>query len=79
MISFIHYLSAKRRLKEAQKTIYMLGGERESPPMVLAQRDMIKHEVDYYEDESITLAFILVMVAFIGTIVYTVLYLKGWL
>jgi predicted ATP-grasp superfamily ATP-dependent carboligase len=71
-------MSALRRLKEANKTIYMLGGERESPPMVLAQRDMIKHEVDYYEDESIKLAFMVGFVAIFSAIVYTILVLKGW-
>jgi hypothetical protein len=79
MISFIHYISALRRLKEAEKTVYMLGGSREAPPMTLAQRDMIKHEVDYYRDESINLLFILLFGGFFSGIVYMVLYLKGWL
>jgi hypothetical protein len=79
MISFIHYISALRRLKEAEKTVYMLGGSREAPPMILAQRDMIKHEVDYYRDESINLLFILLFGGFFSGIVYMVLYLKGWL
>jgi hypothetical protein len=30
----------------------MLGGESECQEMILAQRDMIKLEVDYYRDES---------------------------
>lgn len=79
MISFIHYVSALRRLKESEKTVYMLGGEREAPPMILAQRDMIKNEVDYYRDESINLLFILLFGGFFSGIVYMVLYLKGWL
>lgn len=65
MISFIHYISALRRLKEAEKTVYMLGGSREAPPMILAQRDMIKHEVDYYRDESVTLAGYIVIATII--------------
>lgn len=63
MLSFIHYISALRRLKEAEKTIYMLGGSREAPPMILAQRDMIKHEVNYYKDESIKLGVLIFAVA----------------
>ena len=73
MISFIHYISALRRLKESEKTVYMLGGPREAPPMVLAQRDMIKHEVEYYQDESVKLGFYLGAVAFIGIAVYNLL------
>ena len=53
MIALIHWISAKRRLKEADKTIYMMGGNAECPPMVLAQRDMISHEVEYYHDELV--------------------------
>jgi hypothetical protein len=52
MISILHYISAVRRLKESEKTVYMLGGESECQEMILAQRDMIKLEVDYYRDES---------------------------
>lgn len=65
MFSFIHYISASRRLKEAEKTVYMLGGPHEAPPMILAQRDMIKHEVQYYKDESYKLGLILMCVFFI--------------
>lgn len=77
MISFIHYMSALRRLKESEKTVYMLGGEREAPPMILAQRDMIKNEVEYYQEESVKLAFFIGMVAFIGTAVYNLLLQLG--
>lgn len=73
MMSFVHYISALRRLKESEKTVYMLGGEREAPPMILAQRDMIKNEVEYYQDESIKLAFFVGVVAIIGIAVYNLL------
>lgn len=73
MISFIHYISALRRLKESEKTVYMLGGEREAPPMILAQRDMIKNEVEYYQEESLKLAFIIGSLAIIGIAVYNLL------
>jgi len=77
MMSFIHYVSALRRLKESEKTVYMLGGEREAPPMILAQRDMIKHEVEYYQEESVKLAFFIGAVALIGTAVYNLLLQLG--
>jgi hypothetical protein len=51
MISIIHYISAKRRLKESNKTVMMMGGEEECQPMLLAQRDMIELEMKYYREE----------------------------
>jgi hypothetical protein len=77
MISFIHYVSALRRLKESEKTVHMLGGEHEAPPMILAQRDMIKNEVEYYQDESIKLGIYLGVVAIVGIFVYTMLLQLG--
>jgi hypothetical protein len=61
MMCFIHWISAKRRLKEVQKTVTMLADgkftEKGVPPMVLAQRDFIKKEVEYFEEESVNLLF----------------------
>ena len=51
MMCIVHYISALRRLKESKKTVMMLGGEREAPPMIRAQRDMIRLEMEYYRDE----------------------------
>jgi len=51
MISIIHYISAKRRLKESNKTVMMMGGEEECQPMLLAQRDMIALETEYYREQ----------------------------
>jgi len=73
MISYIHYISAKRRLHESEKTIRMMGGETESSQMLCAQRDMIKLEVDYYGEESTKLSFILAAVAIFGIGVYNLL------
>ena len=73
MISYIHYISAKRRLHESEKTIHMMGGETESSQMLCAQRDMIKLEVDYYGEESTKLSFILVVVAIFGIGLYNLL------
>lgn len=72
MISIIHYISAIRRLKESDKTIHMLGGEKEAPPLVLAQRDMIKHEKEYYRDEALKLLIYCVGIAMSVLIFYTV-------
>ena len=77
MMSFVHYISALRRLKESEKTVHMLGGEREAPPMILAQRDMIKNEVEYYQDESIKLAFFVGVVAIFAVVVYNALSVMG--
>lgn len=74
MLSFIHYVSSLRRLKESEKTVYMLGGEHESPPMILAQRDMIKHEVEYYKDESIKLGLFLFAIAIGSAAAYNIIY-----
>lgn len=57
MMSVIHYISAKRRLKESNKTVMMMGGEVECPPMLLAQRDMIQLEMEYYREEMDKLFF----------------------
>jgi hypothetical protein len=49
----VHYISALRRLKESKKTVMMLGGEREAPPMIVAQCEMIQWEMEYYREESV--------------------------
>lgn len=55
MLSVIHYISAVRRLDDCNKSIIMMGGSEfhdEGIPMQLAaQRDMIKIEVKYYEEQ----------------------------
>jgi hypothetical protein len=73
MISYIHYISAKRRLKESEKTILMMGGETESSQMLCAQRDMIRLEVEYYGKESTKLSILLAAVAIFGIGVYNLL------
>lgn len=50
IINLIHYISAKRRLEENEKTIKVLGGVEETPVQILAQRDMIKNEIEYYRE-----------------------------
>ena len=50
---YLHYISACRRYAEVQKTVTMLKSNKYSeldvPPMVLAQRDFIKKEKEYFE------------------------------
>ena len=77
MISFIHYLTALRSYKESHKTVYMMGGEHEAPPMVLAQQEMRKLEMEYYKEESVKLAIILGVLAIIGIAVYNLLLQLG--
>jgi len=70
MISIIHYISASRRLEESKKTVMMLGGEREAPEMVRAQRDMIALEKEYYGERVAAILFYSGMAAFISFVVY---------
>jgi hypothetical protein len=55
MMSLVHLISAKRRLKELEKTVTLLKhdkyNEDDVPVTVLAQRDFVKLEVEYYQDE----------------------------
>jgi hypothetical protein len=77
MISIIHYISACRRLKESEKTVMMLGGEIECQEMILAQRDMIKLEKEYYHDEVMKLVglfLIFVPISIIGLVTYFRIY-----
>jgi len=77
MLSFIHYVSALRRLKESEKTVHMLGGEKEAPPMILAQRDMVKNEMEYYEEESLKLGALVITFIMIVIGVCTLLLYLG--
>jgi hypothetical protein len=51
MISIFHYINAKRRLKQSQTTIEMMGGRQNCASMVLAQHEMIHYEVEYYREK----------------------------
>ena len=59
MICYLHYISAAKRLAESEKSVIMLGGEREAPEMVRAQRDFIKLEKEYYGEECVKWNFII--------------------
>ena len=76
MLSLIHYVSAARRLKESEKTIYMMGGRDGCNEMLLAQHEMIELERDYYLDEVQKFLLLCVMLGtfcFIGFVTYKVL------
>ncbi len=77
MLSVIHYVSAVRRLEEIEKTILMMGGSRhhdeDVPVTLVAQRDMVKREIEYYRGECEALAFysiITFVIVFIGFVGY---------
>ena len=66
MMSFIHYISAMRRLKELEKTVTLLKHDKYSesdvPTMVLAQRDFVKLEVEYYKESVARLILLLIII-----------------
>jgi hypothetical protein len=73
MISIIHYISANKRLQEVEKTVTMLGGESECPVQILAQRDMLAFERDFYKEEyhdSIQTTVITLVVFFFILFIY---------
>jgi len=77
MICYLHYISAKRRLMESEKTVTMLGGERESPQMVKAQRDFIKLESEYYAEQCVDWNFGLMFVTVLSLTVFAVCKVLG--
>ena len=72
MMSFIHYISAMRRLKELEKTVTLLKHDKYSesdvPTMVLAQRDFVKLEVEYYKESVARLILLLIIILFLALI-----------
>lgn len=81
MFCYLDYISAVRRLGEAEKTVTMLKGdkysERDVPMQVLAQRDFIKKEKEYYGDECIKWNFILAFLFWLSFVVYVVCKIGG--
>jgi hypothetical protein len=63
MMCIVHYISALRRLKESKKTVSMLGGVDEAPPMIVAQCEMVQWEMEYYRDECVKFGILSVIVA----------------
>lgn len=77
MICYLHYISAARRLVESEKTVTMLGGERQAPEMVRAQRDFIKLEKEYYGDVCVNWNFLLLFLTLLSFIGYGVCKILG--
>ena len=75
MISIIHYISATRRLEETEKTIGMMGED--CPPMLLAQRDMIIFEKEYYRDRTVKLFLLLAIAVTVVLPLYFLLFKLG--
>lgn len=76
MMCVIHYISALRRLKESNKTVMMLGGVDEAPPMIVAQNEMIGYEVQYYEEETLKFIMLLIVLLLVSVPAY-VWFFKG--
>lgn len=81
MLCYLHYVSASRRLHESEKTVTMLKSdkysERDVPEMVLAQRDFIKMEKEYYGEECIKWNFILFGLFWLSCVGYGVCKMFG--
>jgi len=78
MICYLHYISARNRLTEAEKTVTMLktgNSEDDVPSMVLAQREFIRKELEFFEEQCIKWNYILFGCFLFGIIAYV--YMKG--
>ena len=51
MFAYLHYRSAKARLKQSNETIAMMGGWDECQPMLQGQHEMVQLEMEYYKSE----------------------------
>jgi len=58
MIPYYYYLDAKRRLHEMNLTIDAICSDGQDQPFLLAQRDIVKLEMEYYRDLSNKFAII---------------------
>mgnify|MGYP003340484005 CR=1 FL=1 len=79
VLCYLDYISACRRLHEAEKTVTMLKtekySERDVPMQVLAQRDFIMKEKEYYGEECIKWNFLLFffgMLSALGFVFYKI-------
>ena len=83
MMVYVNYISAVYRLKELEKTVTMLKSdkysERDVPEMVLAQRDFVKMEKEYFGEECAKMNIILFAIAvisFVGCCFYYINWVK---
>ena len=70
MICIWNYYIAKQRLKEAVKTVDLMGGPDECQPMVVAQADFIQMELDFYILQMKSLVKWFILCGIIGFSVY---------
>jgi hypothetical protein len=77
MLSYYKLWDAKRRLVESNKTVAVLRPD--VPPMIKAQNDMLRLEVDYYRFESKKFTIWAVLTIFIISSIMTYLMLKGYI
>jgi hypothetical protein len=69
MISIIHLISAQSRLSNLDSTIYYMG--KDVPSLLLAQRDMLVAEIDYYKERVRTIILsALVLTVPVATILF---------
>jgi hypothetical protein len=52
MIPYYNYYDATQRLKGTEMTIDAMGGPDECPDMVVAQKEFLELEVEYYKQQS---------------------------
>ena len=82
MMRYINYISAKYRLKEVEKTVTMLGGESEAPVEIVAQRDFIRLEKEYFGEECFKMTTwigILILIAVFVLVPYYFMVNHGYL
>lgn len=74
MFSIIHYISASRRLASLEQTIELMKNdpisEDDVPPMLLAQREMLKHEKAYFNQQVGKFLLYLILFSSIGLCLY---------
>jgi hypothetical protein len=75
MMTFLHYYSAYRRLQECEKTVMMLAKDKYTeegvPIEILAQRDFIKKEVEFYKEKSTFLFYFYLSCVLVSCIILT--------
>ena len=74
-MTFLHYYSAYRRLQECEKTVMMLAKDKYTeegvPIEILAQRDFIKKEVEFYKEKSTFLFYFYLSCVLVSCIILT--------
>ena len=71
MMCYVHYISAVRRLKEMNKGVELM--EPDVPPMMLAQRDFLEKEVEWFAEDcsNMSIKIAVVCLCLCALIVFT--------